>query len=123
MVDWFFSLPVEGAIFLVGMIGIIIGLTAVIATDAAVRAVVQRRIAGVDEFADRDDVYSLINKPLDLLRRIEDMRDVIIKSDDEFRQIDMKSFTCATCNVSHLCAFAFDLFNTDGACLDALKEL
>ena len=117
LVDWFFSLPIPNALGLVAMVGLIIGCLVVIATDAAVKAVVQHRIAGADEFADNDDVFATIASAV--APRISRYNDeVIVMSDDEFRQIDMKSFTCTTCNVSHLCKFAFDLYNTDGYCLD-----
>ncbi len=109
LTNWFFSLPLESAAFLVAMVGIIIGCIVVILTDTAVKAVVQHRIAGVDEFAYADDMFAMLSKP----------SDVIIRSNEEWHMIDMKSFTCTSCIAQNYCAFAFDLYNTDGDCIAA----
>lgn len=112
----FFNYETVGFMF---FLSLIVGCCFVVASDAAVAAVVNYRIRhGVDEFADRDDPYAELNQPLGLLRRIQRMDDVVIKGDDEFRQIDLKSFTCTTCIKQNYCSWAYDLYNTDGDCLD-----
>jgi hypothetical protein len=119
--NWFFSLPVMHSLAIVVIVFIVIGTLAVMATDALVNLVVQRRIAGVDEFADRDDQSAELYQPhmtfsgLKLALDKLDVADV----DDYYRRVDMKSFTCTNCNQQSYCSFAFDLYNTDGDCLVA----
>lgn len=115
--NWFLSLNLSTAIGLVFFGSILIGCLFVSATDAAVNAVVQHRIAAVDEFAYADDAWAEISKPIVHGISIQRLSDAIVKSDDEFRQIDLKSFTCTTCIAQNYCAYAFDLYNTDGDCL------
>lgn len=102
----FFNLFPESAgqalgVFIFGMI--LIGSIAVVVTDWLVSLVSNHRLAGVDEFQDRDDVYSIAVKPT-------------YKSDDEFRRIDLKSFTCINCSEQERCPMAFDFYCTDGDC-------
>lgn len=106
LINWFFELPIPNALGLVAMVGLLAGCVAIIITDKLVSLVVQHRIAGVDEFADKDDAFALLH-------------DVSYRDAEYFRQIDMKSFTCSTCSEQRWCAFAFDMYNTDGDCLAA----
>lgn len=103
--NWFFGLSLSQAIGVVFFGTILLGCLAVMATDAAVKAVVQFRLAGADEFADRDDPFAITSKP-------------VYKSDDEFRRIDLQSFTCLHCCEQDRCSFAFDAYCTDGDCLN-----
>jgi hypothetical protein len=120
MVNYFLSLSVSQAlgVCIFGMI--LIGSAAVLFTDWCVRQVVQHRIAGVDEFAYVDDMWAIV-APAVVPRTSKYNGEVIPMTDDEFRMIDLKSFTCTKCAQSHLCAYAFDLFNTEGACLDVVR--
>lgn len=102
--NWFFNLPIPDALGVVALVFVLLGTAAVFITDELVKLVVQRRIAGVDEFADRDDSFALLHSVSD-------------RDDDYYRRVDMKSFTCTSCNQQSYCSFAFDLYNTDGDCL------
>ncbi len=119
--NWFFSLPVAHSLSVVIIALIVIGTLAVMATDALVNLVVQRRIAGVDEFVNKDDQHAELYQPHMTFSGLKLALDKLGVGDvdDYYRRVDMKSFTCTNCNQQSYCAFAFDLYNTDGDCLAA----
>jgi hypothetical protein len=116
MVNYLLSLSASQAlgVCIFGMI--LIGSAAVLFTDWCVRQVVQHRIAGVDEFAYADDMWAIV-APTTMPRTAKYNGEELPMTDDEFRMIDLKSFTCTLCQHQEHCAFAFDLYNTDGDCL------
>jgi hypothetical protein len=119
--NWFFNLPIEYAIGYVFFGSLLLECLVVVITDALVQYVVQRRIAGVDEFVDRDDQHAELYQPHMTFSGMKLALDKlgVTDVDDYYRRVDMKSFTCTNCNQQSYCSFAFDLYNTDGDCLAA----
>jgi hypothetical protein len=135
LVDWFFSLSLGQAAFLVALVSILVGSFAYsFINEFIMQGGYDKRqlvLDTCDEFEFKDDPYAEINKPLDLLRRIEGgwdikidpMRDDIhtVKAKERILsgapQIDPSHCTCTKCAQQHVCAFAFDAYNLDGDCL------
>ena len=108
MVNYFLSLSLSQALGVVIFGSILLGSVVVLVTNWMVHLVVQHRIAAPDEFEYRDDMRATARQPV---------VEVMAHSDDEWRLIDLKSFTCTTCIQQNYCVFAYDSMCTDGDCL------